>query len=160
MIAYIVTSPADLRWIVDKASETSVVPALYHHRLALFDQLAHAIQDADSWSEPLVSALQVTICPDLMLEQITAGGIRRTWRFNRPGWDIIAMPYDPKECHLKIVNLTARTVGLALRDAQGCPDAAALPTSTASGPSTDAAPAAVNSEEPDQPPAKRTRTHK
>ena len=156
MIAYIVTSAADLRWVVDKAMETRVIPALHRHRLTLFDELAHAIQNADSWSEPLVSALQVTVHPEFLLQDIMAGTVRRTWYQGLPGWDVVSMPYTPDECHLKVINLTALTVGTALRTACDRPgaghDAALAPPTRTS--STE--PVAL-AESTEQPPTKRAR---
>ena len=94
MIAHVVGSRADLRWVVEKAEETGRLPALHGQRLALHDDLAHAIQATAAHGGPTMTGLQVELRDEFLLEGIVAGTVFRTWRAGKPGWDIVDMPYN------------------------------------------------------------------
>ena len=113
--AHVVGSRADIRWVVEKAEETGRLPGLHGQRLALHDDLSHAIQATAAHGGPTVTALQVTLRSEFLLEGIVAGTVFRTWRWGKPGWDIVDMPYNVENCHLKMCQLGPAVVGAALK---------------------------------------------
>jgi hypothetical protein len=117
--AHVVGSRADIRWVVEKAEETGRLPALRGQRLALHDDLSHAIQATAAHGEPTTSALKVTLRSEFLLEAIVAGTILRTWRAGKPGWDIVDMPYNVQNCHLQECQLGPAVVGAALQAVNG-----------------------------------------